>query len=84
MRSAWLKIGIGIVVVAALGALAYRSQGAIHLDEFSWSRLWVEVAGTRKSFLLGAVAAVYLAYFLRAVRWRRFCRYLGPASLGDV
>ena len=53
MRSAWLKIVIAVLVLAALGALAYRSQGAIHLADFSWSRLWVEVAGTRKRFLLG-------------------------------
>jgi uncharacterized membrane protein YbhN (UPF0104 family) len=84
MRSAWLKILVAVLVLAALGALAYRSQDAVHLADFSWSRLWVEVAGTRKGFLLAAVAAVYLAYFLRALRWKRFCRYLGPASLGDV
>jgi glycosyltransferase 2 family protein len=84
MRRAWLKIVIAVLVLAALGALAYRSQDSIHLADFSWSRLWVELAGTRKEFLLAAVAAVYLAYLLRALRWRRFCRYLGPASLGDV
>jgi hypothetical protein len=84
MRSAWLKIVVAVLVVAALAALAYRSQGAVHLADFSWSRLVGEVAGTRKGFLLAAVAAVYLAYLLRALRWRRFCRYLGPAALSDV
>jgi len=84
MRSAWLKIVLAVVAVAALAALAYRSQGAIHLADFSWSRLWGEVAGTRKGYLLAALAAVYLAYLLRALRWRRFCRYLGPANLSDV
>jgi uncharacterized membrane protein YbhN (UPF0104 family) len=84
MRSAWLKIVVAVLVVAALAALAYRSQGAIHLADFNWSRLVGEVAGTRKGFLLAALAAVYLAYFLRALRWRRFCRYLGPAAVSDV
>jgi len=84
MRSAWLKIVVAVLVVAALAALAYRSQGAIHLADFSWSRLAGEVAGTRKGFLLAAVAGVYLAYLLRALRWRRFCRYLGLATLADV
>ena len=84
MRSAWLKIVVAVLVLAALGALAYRSQGAIHLADFSWSRLAGEVAGTRKGLLLAALAGVYLAYLLRALRWRRFCRYLGTASLTDV
>lgn len=84
MRSAWLKIVVAVLVVAALAALAYRSQGAIHLADFSWSRLVGEVAGTRKGYLLAALAGVYLAYLLRALRWRRFCRFLGPAALADV
>jgi uncharacterized protein (TIRG00374 family) len=84
MRSAWLKLLIAVLVLAALGALAYRSQGSIDLADFSWSRLWVELAGTRKTLLLAAVVGTYLAYFLRSMRWRRFCRYLGKASLGDV
>jgi hypothetical protein len=84
MRSAWLKIIVAVLVVAALAALAYRSQGAVQLADFSWSRLVGEVAGTRKGFLLAALAAIYLAFLLRALRWRRFCRYLGPAALSDV
>jgi glycosyltransferase 2 family protein len=84
MRSAWLKIVIAVLVLAALGALAYRSQDSIHLANFSWSRLWVELAGTRKQYLLASLAGVYLAYLLRSLRWKRFCRYLGSASLGDV
>ncbi len=84
MRSAWLKIVIVVLVVAALGALAYQSQSAIHLADFSWQRLLGEIAGTHKGYLLAALAAVYLAYLLRALRWQRFCRYLGPASLADV
>lgn len=84
MRSAWLKLVIALLVLAALGALAYHSRDSIRLANFSWSRLWVEIAGTRKGYLLASIAAVYLAYLLRALRWQRFCRYLGTASLGDV
>jgi uncharacterized membrane protein YbhN (UPF0104 family) len=84
MRSAWLKIVIAVLVLVALGALAYRSQDSIRLADFSWSRLWVELAGTRKAYLLASIVAVYVAYLLRALRWRRFSRYLGSASVGDV
>jgi uncharacterized protein (TIRG00374 family) len=84
MRKNWLKIVIGVVVLGALGALAYRSQGAIHLADFSWSKLARDVAGTNKIYLLGSVLAIYLAYFVRAVRWKRFCRHLGNCPLSTV
>jgi uncharacterized membrane protein YbhN (UPF0104 family) len=84
MRSAWLKIVIAVLAIAALAALAYRSRDAIHLANFNWSRLEAELAGTRKSFLIAALGAIHLAYLMRALRWRRFTRYLGPSSLVDV
>jgi uncharacterized membrane protein YbhN (UPF0104 family) len=84
MRGTWPKFLFAVLVVAALIALVYRSQGAIHLTDFSGSRLLQEVAGTHKGLLLAALVAINVAYLLRAVRWRRFCRYLGPVGLGDV
>ena len=84
MRSAWVKIVIAVLAIAALAALAYRSHNAIHLANFSWSRLGDELAGTRKGFLFAALGAVYLAYVVRAARWKRFTVYLGPSSLLDV
>jgi uncharacterized membrane protein YbhN (UPF0104 family) len=84
MRSAWLKILVAVAVVAVLAALAYRSQSAIHLQDFDWSRLLDEIAATRKGYLLGALAAVYVAFLLRSLRWRRFSRYVGPSALSDV
>jgi uncharacterized membrane protein YbhN (UPF0104 family) len=84
MRSAWLKVVIAVLAIAALAALAYRSHNAIHLANFSWSRLGDELAGTRKGFLVAALGAVYLAYLVRAIRWKRFTIYLGPSSLLDV
>lgn len=84
MRRAWLKALVAVLLLAALGALAYRSRDSIHLADFSWSRLWVELAGTRKGYLLLSVVCIHLAFVLRAVRWKRFCRYLGTCSLADV
>ena len=84
MRRAWLKALVAVLLLAALGALAYRSRDSIHLADFSWSRLWVELAGARKGYLLLSVVCIHLAFVLRAVRWKRFCRYLGTCSLADV
>ena len=84
MRRAWLKALVAVLLLAALGALAYRSRDSIHLADFSWSRLWVELTGARKGYLLLSVVCIHLAFVLRALRWKRFCRYLGTCSLADV
>jgi glycosyltransferase 2 family protein len=84
MRGNWRKLFIFLLILAGLGALVYRSRGAIHLEEFSWARLVRSVAEARLSLLLLAFLAIYLAYVIRAVRWRRFCRWLGPMVLWEV
>jgi uncharacterized protein (TIRG00374 family) len=84
MRRAWLKLVIAVIVIAALGALAYHSRASIHLGDFSWNRLWADAGHARKAYLLAALATIYLAYFLRVLRWRRFTRYLGTSTIADV
>jgi uncharacterized protein (TIRG00374 family) len=84
MRRAWLKLVIAVIMIVVLGALAYHSRASIHLGDFSWSRLWTEVAEARKIYLLAALTMIYVAYFLRVLRWRRFARYLGSSSIADV
>lgn len=84
MRGTWRKLLVSFLVLAALAALAYRSRGAIHLEDFSWARLVRSVAEARLSLLLLSFAAIYLAYVIRALRWKRFCRWLGPMVLPEV
>lgn len=85
MRATWRKFLVLSLVLAALAALAYWSRGAaIHLEEFSWSRLRHSLAEARLSLLLLSFAAIYLAYVIRALRWKRFCRWLGPMVLSEV
>jgi uncharacterized protein (TIRG00374 family) len=38
----------------------------------------------RISLLLLSLAAIYVCYALRALRWMRFCRWLGPTRFWDV
>jgi glycosyltransferase 2 family protein len=71
-------------VLAALAALLYRSRGAVHLQEFSGTRLWSAVAEARIGLLLAALAAIYVAYAVRTLRWMRFCRNLGRVSFAGV
>jgi glycosyltransferase 2 family protein len=84
MRGTWRKLLLILLILVALAALAYRSRGAIHLESFNWSRLMHSVAEARLSLLLLSFAAIYLAYVIRALRWKRFCRSLGPMVFLDV
>jgi uncharacterized protein (TIRG00374 family) len=84
MRGTLRKSLFAVLMLAALGALVYRSRGAIHLQDFSWSRLKIAIEGARLSLLVVSLAAIYVAYAVRSLRWMRFCHFLGPASFSAV
>lgn len=84
MRNIARKLLYTILALAALAALIYRSGGAIHLADFSGARLLRAVAGARISFLLASIGICYVAYALRALRWQRFCRSLGPTTFANT
>jgi uncharacterized protein (TIRG00374 family) len=81
MRISWRKIIIWLVVLVIIGAIAYRSRGMLHSQDFSWAKLKGAVHQAKLSYLLGSLAGMYVAYFIRAIRWKRFSRYLGPSNL---
>jgi Lysylphosphatidylglycerol synthase TM region len=73
--SAWLrKLLVALLVLVVLGALVYRSRGAITLVGFRW----------RISLLLLSVATIYTCYAIRALRWVRFSQYLGRPTFVNV
>ena len=78
------KVLITVVVVAVVCAIAYRSRGILSLGDFSGTRLLHAMAGARISFFVAALALSYVGYLVRALRWQRFCRLLGPTSLVNV
>jgi uncharacterized protein (TIRG00374 family) len=84
MRGTQRRIVISILVLAALAALGYQYRNEIHLADFSWSKLASSVHETNGWLLLIAVAAIYGCFAIRALRWKRFCRYLGPSLFGQV
>ncbi len=83
MRGSWRKILFATITLAALAALVYYSRGAIH-KQFSWARLTQAVVQARLSYLLLSSAAMFGAYAMRALRWKRFCRSLGPCAFAKV
>lgn len=78
------RVLVTIVVVAVVCAIAYRSRGILRLGDFSGTRLLHVMAGTRISLIVAAVALSYVGYLMRALRWQRFCRLLGPTRLVNV
>jgi uncharacterized protein (TIRG00374 family) len=84
MRGSLRKLLLAALVLVLLGVLAYRSRGAIKLQDFSWDRLGHAVRQARGSLLLASLAAIYAGYALRALRWVRFSRYLGRSTFAHV
>jgi uncharacterized protein (TIRG00374 family) len=75
---------IVLILVAAVAMLLYRARDAIGLQGFDWGLLLRSVRQARLELLLLCLAAVFLAYALRALRWMRFARPLGPTRFGSV
>jgi len=80
MRGRFRRILIGLLILAAVVALAYHSRHKIHLADFTWSRFIRSVGQANLFLLLLALVAIYGCYAIRALRWQRFCRYLGPTG----
>lgn len=80
MRGTLRRTLIALLVLAALVALAYQSRHKIHLADFTWRKFGLSVYNANHLLLLLSVIGIYCCYALRAVRWERFCRYVGPTK----
>jgi glycosyltransferase 2 family protein len=80
MRATLRRLLIAFVILAALVALAYQSRHRIHLADFTWRKFADSVGQANIWLLLLSLVAIYGCYAIRAVRWQRFCRYLGPTT----
>ena len=80
MRATLRRLFIALLILAALAALAYQSRHKIHLTDFTWKKFIVSVGQANIWLLLLSFVAIYGCYAIRAVRWQRFCRYMGPTT----
>jgi glycosyltransferase 2 family protein len=76
------KLFLAALILVLLAVIAYSLRGALH-SSFSWTRVGEAIANIRISFVLGSVAAVFLAYATRTLRWNRFCRWFGKCTFAD-
>jgi len=68
----------------ALGYFAYKFRNSFTFEGFSWGNVAASVRQARISLLLLSLAAIYVCYALRTLRWMRFCRWLGKTNLWNV
>jgi uncharacterized protein (TIRG00374 family) len=63
------------VILAALVYLQYR-----HWQSFDWGTFWSQIHRIKKVHVLHAIALIYIAYVMRAVRWKIFLKPVRPNS----
>jgi uncharacterized membrane protein YbhN (UPF0104 family) len=73
-----------LVALAAFGYFAYKFRNAITLEGFRWGMVAESLRHSRVSFLVFAVVVIYVCFAIRALRWMRFCRWLGPTKFWNV
>ncbi len=84
MRATLRKFFIALVILAALVALAYQSRHKIHLADFTWKNFSNSVLQANVWLLLLSLILIYVCYAVRAIRWQRFCRYIGPTTFSNT
>ena len=78
------KYLIVLVGLIALAGLLYKFRNSITLEGFQWSVLGESLRHTRLSLLLLSVATIFVCYAIRALRWMRFSRAIGPTTFSGV
>src|ERR1700676_1875783 len=80
MRGRLRRILIALLILAGVVALAYHSRHKIHLADFTWKKFIQSVGQANIFLLLLCLIGIYGCYAIRAVRWQRFCKYVGPTA----
>ena len=73
-----------LVALAALGYFVYKFRNAITLEGFRWGMVVASLRHSRVSFLLLGIGVIYVCFAIRALRWMRFCRWLGRSRFWSV
>lgn len=85
MRRSLRKLIITLVLaVAALAALLYKFRNSLAGGAFHWSVLGNSWRHANPYLLLLGVVSTYVAYLIRAFRWKRMSRYLGPSKIASL
>jgi uncharacterized protein (TIRG00374 family) len=75
---------LALLAIVVLGYFLYRFRDSITLEGFRWGMVVTSIREARISLLGLSLAAIYVCYALRALRWMRFCRWFGATRFWDV
>jgi uncharacterized protein (TIRG00374 family) len=77
------RIVASVVVFLILAFLFYLQYR--HWQSFDWGTFWVQTHRIKKGHVLHAIALIYIAYLMRAVRWKIFLKPVRPkATIMDM
>src|SRR6202042_2232447 len=78
------RILLLLVAVLVLGGLGYKFRNSITLQGFQWSMVGDSLRHARIDLLLLSLVAIYACFAIRALRWNRFSRWMGPSKFGST
>jgi glycosyltransferase 2 family protein len=78
------KIALFLLALLALGYLFYKFRNSITLEGFHWGMVAQSIRSARLFLLVLGLLSIYACFALRAVRWMRFSRAIGPTSFWHV
>jgi len=84
MRRSARRTLFSLLALMVIGALVYKLRGSVSLHGLSWERLGEAVRGADLKLLLLSLTSIYFCFWLRALRWVRLCRAVGPAGVWSV
>jgi glycosyltransferase 2 family protein len=70
-----LLYGLAAIVLAVLVYMQFRTW-----RNFDWPTFWSQTDEVNKSHIFHAIALIYLAYVMRAIRWKIFLRPVRPRA----
>ena len=70
------RIAASAVVFLILAVLLYLQYR--HWQSFDWGTFWAQTHRIKKLHVLHAIALIYIAYILRALRWKIFLQPVRP------
>src|ERR1700734_3551369 len=78
------RILLVVLAVLVLGGLGYKFRNSITLQGFQWSMVGESLRNANIALLLLSAITIYVCFAIRALRWMRFSRWMGPSSFWSV
>src|SRR5580704_2650814 len=78
------RILLVLLAVLVFGCLGYKFRHSITLPTFRWSLVGDSLRNANIPLLLLSAGTIYVCFAIRALRWMRFSRWMGPSNFWSV